>query len=463
MTRLLLSALALLLVPVAFAQSPVGDWEGSIEIGQPERLRMILHVAEAGDSLAVTLDVPQQGGIGIPASGVRSTSDSLVVDYAMFNGRFDLAVAADSLYGTFSQGPASLPITMTTAEPLRRPQDPQPPFPYATEEVTVESEGGVTLAGTFAKPEGAGPFAAVVFLTGSGAQDRDESLAGHRPFAVIADALARAGVASLRADDRGVGGSTGDFAEATLDTHLADARALISALRARDDVSEVGVIGHSEGGLTALRVAPEADFVVTLAGPSVPFSEIYPVQMERAALFGGVDSTAAAQYRDAVAATLEPVVASPEADAEMLRPAMDEAFNSAVTEISTAQRMRLGLSGGQYRQVKDQILSAFLAPGFRSLMTYDPAPDVAALDVPLLALYGGKDFQVPAELNADPLRNAVDAGDPVTVMVVADANHLFQTAETGALPEYGQIEETIAPETLEMIVAWVTETASAVE
>lgn len=463
MARLALLVLAVLAAPFALAQSPVGDWAGGIEIGQPEPLRMVLHVGEAGDSLAVTLDVPQQGGVGIPATGVRATADSLVVDFAMFGGRFDLAVAADSLHGTFSQGPATLPITMTAAEPLRRPQEPQPPFPYGTEAVMVESEGGVELAGTFVTPEGTGPFPAVVFLTGSGAQDRDETIAGHRPFAVLADALARAGVASLRADDRGVGGSTGDYAAATLDTHLADARALIDALRARGDVSEVGVIGHSEGGLTALRVAGAVDFAVTLAGPAVRFAEIYPVQMESATRFAGVDSSAAALYRDAIAATLAPLVAAPEAPADSLRPVLDAAFSAGVSEIPTAQRMRMGLSGPSYNEVKGQILSAFLSPGFRSLMVYDPTPNVAALDVPLLALYGGRDFQVPADLNADVLREAAGEGRPVTVVVVERANHLFQTAETGALAEYGQIEETIAPETIAVIVDWITETASGTE
>ena len=456
-------ALAVLLAPLAVAQAPAGDWEGAIDVGQPEPLRLVLHVAPAADTLAVTLDVPQQGAVGLPASGVRSTPDSLVVDYAMFGGRFDLAVAADSLHGTFSQGPATFPIAMTAAAPVRRPQEPQGPFPYATEDVAVESDAGVTLAGTFVRPEGAGPFPAVVFLSGSGAQDRDESIAGHRPFAVLADALARAGVASLRADDRGTGDSTGDFSVSTLETHLADARALVAALRQRDDVAAVGVVGHSEGGLTALRVAGDVDFAVTLAGPAVPFWKVYPTQMERAAAFGGVDAAAAAGYGAAVAAAIAPLVAAPEASADSLRPAMDAAFNTALAEVPTGQRMRLGLSGPAYQQNKDQMLSVFLSPGFRRLLTYDPAPDVAALDVPLLALYGGKDFQVPAELNADPLREAVGDDPDVSVVVVNDANHLFQTAGTGALAEYAQIEETIAPETLQRIVTWVVETSAASE
>ena len=459
--RFLSLATLLLVAGPVFSQSPVGDWEGGLEIpGQPEPLKMVLRVAEAGDSLAITLDVPQQGATGIPATGVRSTSDSLLVEYSMFGGQFDLAVTADSLHGTFSQGPGTLPIVLTPGQPLLRPQTPEGPFPYTTEDVTVESEPGVTLAGTFVKPEGDGPFPTVVFLTGSGAQDRDETIASHRPFAVIADALARAGVASLRADDRGAGESTGDFSESTLDTHLTDARALLAAVRQRDDVAAVGVIGHSEGGVTALRLAGDVDFVVTLAGPAVTFAEFYPEQLRRAVRHSGIDSTAAEMYRQAVDATIVPILEAPDAPDDVLRPLMDTAFNEGLADIPTGERQQMGLAGGAYQQVKAQFLDFLLTPGMRSLISYDPAEDIAALNVPTLALYGGKDFQVPAEMNASALRAATE-GKPVTVTVVADANHLFQTAETGSGSEYAQIEETIAPETLEMIVAWIAETGGA--
>ena len=444
----------------AFAQSPVGDWEGGLQIGQPEPLKMVLRVADAGDSLAITLDVPQQGGMGIPATGIRSTSDSLFVEYSMFGGQFSLAVTADSLHGSFAQGPATLPIVMKPAAPLLRPQTPEGPFPYATEEITVESEPGVTLAGTFVTPEGEGPFPTVVFLTGSGAQDRDETIVEHRPFAVIADALARAGVASLRADDRGAGESTGDFSASTMDTHMTDARALIAAVRQRDDVSTVGVIGHSEGGMTAARLANELDFAVTLAGPTVTFAEFYPAQLRQAVVLAGVDSMAAQMYGEAVTATLQPLMEAPNAPEDVLRPLMDSAFNEGLADIPMRDRQMMGLSGPAYQQVKAQFLDFLLQPGVRSWVAYDPAADLAAIDVPMLALFGGKDFQVPAEQNASALR-AVTEGKPVTVTVVSDANHLFQTAETGSGAEYGQIEETIAPETLEMLVAWIVETAGA--
>lgn len=461
MYRFLSLVALLVLAAPSFAQSVVGDWEGGLAIpGQPEPLKMVLRIAEAGDSLAITLDVPQQGGMGIPATGIQSTADSLVVEYSMFGGRFDLAVAPDSLYGTFSQGPGTLPIVFTPGEPLLRPQTPEPPFPYALEEVTVESEPGVTLAGTFVKPEGDGPFPTVIFLTGSGAQDRDETIAEHRPFAVIADALARAGVASLRADDRGAGESTGDFSESTLDTHLADAQALLEAVRQRNDVSTVGAIGHSEGGVTALRLASDLDFMVTLAGPTVTLAEFYPEQLRRAVRLAGIDSTAAEMYRQAVDATLIPMLEAPDAPEDVLRPLMDSAFNEGLIDIPMRDRQQMGLSGPAYQQVKGQFLDFLLTPGMRSLLAYDPAADLAALDIPALALYGGKDFQVPAEMNASALRASTE-GKPVTITVVADANHLFQTAETGSGAEYGQIEETIAPETLEMIVAWITETAEA--
>lgn len=450
--------LALLAVP-ALAQSPAGDWSGDIEIGAPEPLTLILRVTPEGDSLAATLDVPQQGATGIPASAVSTPADSLVVEIEAFQIQFSLAVTPDSLHGEFAQGMNRLPITMTPAEPLRRPQTPEGPFPYATEEVSVEVGPGVTLAGTFTRPEGAGPFPAVVFLSGSGPQDRDQTIAGHRPFAVIADALARAGVASLRADDRGTGASTGDFSEATLDTHAEDARALLAAARDMDGVASVGVLGHSEGGLTALRVAGDADFLVTLAGPVAPFETIYPVQLERAVRLAGIDSSSAATYGAAVAATLRPLAeAGPDVPADSLRPVLDRAFNDGLREIPTADRMQMGLGGPAYRQVKDAFIGSLLSPGLRSLLTYDPSADVAALDVPVLALYGGKDFQVPVELNA-PVLQALDGRD-VTVVVVEDANHLFQTAETGALAEYGQIEETFAPETLALVVSWIAETAA---
>ena len=262
------------------------------------------------------------------------------------------------------------------------------------------------------------------------------------------------------ADDRGAGESTGDFSESTMATHLADAQALVAAVRQRDDVSSVGVIGHSEGGMTAFRLAGDLDFVVSLAGPTVMFSEFYPEQLQRATELAGVDSTAAAMYGAAVNAALQPLVEAPNAPEDVIRPLMDSAFNEGLVDIPMRDRQQMGLAGQAYQQAKSQFLDFLLSPGVRSWIEYNPAEDLAALNIPTLALFGGKDFQVPAEMNASALRDATE-GKPVTITIVPDANHLFQTAETGSGSEYGQIEETFAPETLEMLVNWITQTGGA--
>lgn len=446
-------ALALLVVvPTTRAQAPVGDWGGALEIpGAPEPLRFVLHVTMTGDSLGSTLDLAQQGAFGYPATTTTYRNDSLIVTFAEVSARLSVAVAPDSLRGTFSQG-GTLPVVLGPAAPLVRSQTPVGPFPYATEEVTVDAAPGVVLAGTFVRPAGAGPFPAVLLLTGSGAQDRDEALAGHRPFAVLADHLARNGIASLRLDDRGEGASTGDYATATLDDMMTDARAALAALRARPGVARAGVVG-----LLAPRVG--ADFVVMLAAPAVPGADLYTLQMERVAAVSGVDSTAAVAFSAAVRATLQPLLDAPTAPDSVLQAPMEAALNRGLAPIPTAARSRLGLAGGGYARARRAMVEAMLTPELRGFFLSDPAPDLAALSVPALALYGGLDVQVPADQNAGPMRAAL-AGRPGSGTVVLDGkNHLFQTATTGGPTEYGQIDETMSPEALDAVTAWILRTA----
>lgn len=452
-----LAALVLVAAPAAHAQAdPVGDWGGALDLGA-QSLGIVLHVARGDSGLAATMDVPAQGGFGLPATSATLRGDSLLVAFDAFQIRIALAVASDSLRGIFVQGPASLPIAMGPVQPLARPQTPAGPFPYTEEAVTVESAPGVTLAGTFVRPPGAGPFPGVVFLTGSGPQDRDETLFEHRPFAVLADALARAGIASLRVDDRGTGASTGRFETATLDSLLADARAVAGALAARPEIRAVGAIGHSEGGLTAFRLAPDLDFVVALAGPAVRGAELYALQSARAARLAGVDSTDALVFGQAVAATLAPMLAEPSAPDSVLAPRMAAVLNESLAPMSTASRMALGFGGPAYAQAREAFLGFVLTPWFRSFALYDPAPDLTATTTPTLALYGALDFQVPADQSA-PVTRTLLADVPGSETVVIDnANHLFQSATTGALAEYGQIEQTMDPQTVSRIVGWITD------
>ena len=422
---------------------------------------MTIRVMQAGDSLTSTIDIPQQGAIGIPATTTVFRNDSLVVTYALFAGRLDLGVAADSLRGTFAQGPNTLPITFGPTTEIQRPQTPAAPFPYATEDVTVQAAPGVTLAGTFVRPPGAGPFPAVLLLSGSGAQDRDETLFAHHPFAVLADHLARNGIASLRLDDRGTGGSTGDYDTTSIADLVSDADASLAALRAMPGVAKAGVVGHSLGGIVGPRVAG-ADFVVMLAGPAVTGSELYPLQIERlvTAQLAEADSataaTAARAFSGAVRAAMQPLLAAPTAPDSVLQAPMETAFNTALLDVPTSARQVVGLAGPQYAQIRRSIVAGMLGNELRGILLSDPAPALAALRVPTLALYGSLDVQVPADQNAPAMR----AADPrAEVVVLEGKNHLFQSATTGAAAEYGQIEETMSPEALGAVTAFVLRAA----
>ncbi|HEX8299509.1 MAG TPA: CocE/NonD family hydrolase [Rubricoccaceae bacterium] len=462
----LLTAVALILTALpAHAQTsaagpPVGDWNGALHIpGAPAPLAFSIRVAAAGDTLSSTIDIPQQGALGLPATTTTFRNDSLVVTYALFGGRLDLAVAADSLRGTFSQGPGVLPVTLGPgAIVLARPQTPVAPFPYAEEVVAVEVAPGVTLAGTFVRPAGAGPLPAVLMLSGSGAQDRDETLFGHRPFAVLADHLARQGIASMRLDDRGTGASTGNYETTTIADHTSDAAAALAALRARPGVGRVGIVGHSLGGLVAPGVAG-ADFVVMLAAPAVRGAALFALQNERVARASGIDSTASAALGAAIAAATQPLLDAPTAPDSVLQGRMEAGFNAGLAPIPTAARTRLGLAGGGYAERRRQTVEAMLSTELRGILLSDPAPLLAALRIPALAVYGALDAQVPADQNAPPMRAALAGRAGSEVVVLAGKNHLFQSAETGAPAEYGQIEETMSPEALRTISAWILRTA----
>lgn len=459
--RSALAAALLLATPAVHAQAnPVGDWSGTLVVPTAQ-LRVLLHVTQADSGLAATMDIPDQNAFDLAADATELRADTLQVRFDRFQIRLDLAVASDSLRGTFSQGPARLPLALgpdTSAPMSARPQTPAGPFPYAEVPVTVESEPGVTLAGTLVLPEGDGPFPGVVFLTGSGAQDRDESIFRHRPHAVLADALARAGVASLRVDDRGVGASTGDYATATMDALLTDARAVAGVLAARPEIRAVGALGHSQGGLTALRMAGELDFVVLMAAPVVRMDRVMAAQNERARIAEGMDSTSAAQIGRAIGTGVTTLAEHGGEPDSLLVPRLLATLTESLAALPPDVRAADGMADDAAVQARARAAVAFmLAPGLRTLFAYDPAPDLAALATPTLGLFGSKDFQVPADLNA-PVLEAALAGIPGSeTIVVANANHLFQTATTGAVAEYAELEQTMDPQTIAQVVGWIVD------
>ncbi len=407
-----------------------------------------------------SVDQGASSGLRAPASRTGRCGFAFPAIGAAFEGTMEPDGSA--VAGTWSQGGRALPLTFRRlAAPfaVERPQEPKGPFPYAAEEVTFRSPaGGVELAGTFVLPPGEGPFPAVAMISGSGPQDRDESLMGHKPFLVIADHLARHGIASLRWDDRGTGASGGDHLGSTIDDFAADARAAVAFLAARPGVDSgaVGLLGHSEGGLIAPRVAAEdrrVAFLVLLAPPGEPLPDLLMRQARAAYRLRGVDAGLVDRALATQAADLA-LVADPALSGDELAARLRERSAARRRELTPEEQSRLGIDDAAVERGIRLSTSAW----FRSLMRQDPAVALRQVHVPVLALFAGKDFQVDPEVNAAALRAALrQAGDAdVEVRILPGLNHLFQHAGTGGIDEYGTIEETFAPEALTAVTDWIS-------
>ncbi|NNU16391.1 alpha/beta fold hydrolase [Parvularcula sp. ZS-1/3] len=429
-----------------------GDWEGILSV-MTQELPVNIHVTpDAGEQ--VTLDSPDQGLFGLAATEVEVFEGALRLEWetlgAAYVGRID--DAGEAINGEFSQGPITTELVFTRMDPAEaaaleeeaaaptatRPQEPVEPFPYRTEEVSLATTDGVTLAGTLTHPEGEGPFPAIVLLSGSGAQDRDEALARHRPFFVLADRLTRAGIATVRFDDRGVGGSGGQYDNTEFDRLGDDAAEMLAMLRMREDIREAGFLGHSEGGMVAgvaaSRGEKQPDFIVALASPFAPLTEAI------------IDQVAYGQRQAKV----------PEAIAEQniaLQRQLLDALTSADSREEGCDAAKAILEPfGAAAQAEPlcgiQRYSSFLV---------DIEADYTAYGGPVLALFGGKDIQVVAETHAPVAERALEGEEMSRVVVVPDANHLFQTAETGDLSEYGLIETTMEEDVMATIAEFVSE------
>lgn len=341
--------------------------------------------------------------------------------------------------------------------PLERPAT---PTPYTTEQVTF-THGDVTLAGTLSLPDGPGPYPAVVLVSGSGPQDRDEYLGGGiaiRPFELLANALTPAGVAVLRYDDRGVGGSTGDFAASDLHDFADDAEAAITYLTTRDDIDQdhIGLLGHSEGGAIAAILGArntDLDFIVSLAGLGVSGKDVLLLQTRLMLEAEGATPEEAQAQVD-----LMTQVATLLDDPEALEEAIYDAALAQAEAMPQEQQDAIGDLESYARTIAAQQATQLQAPSMRALLEFDPAADWGRTTVPVLAIFGGKDKQVDATQNAAPLLDALAQGGnrDVTVVVLPDANHLFQAAGSGALSEYSTLSPEFTPDLLPIIIDWIT-------
>jgi uncharacterized protein len=428
-----------------------GDWLGTLDTGTV-KLRVVFHINNTDDGLTATMDSPDQGMKGLPTTSVTRNGASLKIEAKQIAGAFEGNISKDltEIDGTWSQGGGNFPLVLKRVKDSAelkdrpRPQNPVKPYPYREEEVSYENKvQHVTLAATFTIPQGKGPFPAVLLITGSGPQDRDETLMGHKPFLVLSDYLTRRGIAVLRADDRGVGKSTGDFAGATTADFATDTEAGATYLKTRSEVDphKIGLIGHSEGGIIAPMVAArnsDVAFIVMMAGSGVPGDQILPEQVLLLSEAAGVDK-ADAEKR---AATEREVLALVEKDKD------DAVLEKDLHEKLSDQAVQAQL-GAQIKKIS--------SPWFRYFLTYDPATALRKVKCPVLVLNGEKDCQVSPAQNLPAIRQALTQGGNKNFEIdeLPGLNHLFQTAKTGAVSEYAEIDETMSPVALQKIAEWI--------
>jgi pimeloyl-ACP methyl ester carboxylesterase len=451
-------------VAMAIPKELEGLWEGKLSTGAGIELRLVLKVEKGKDgALKAVLASPDQGANNIPISSIDLKDDELTFEskgiFAKYSGKKNEKGTA--FEGHFEQGGAKLPLTLRKTDKisqLPRPQLPKPPFPYRAEDVSYENEAGrVKLAGTLTLPPGKGPFPAVILITGSGAQDRDESILGHKPFLVLADYLTRRGVAVLRVDDRGVGGSTGSIKTSTSEDFAGDVLAGIQFLKGRKeiDTTKVGLIGHSEGGIIApITAARSKDvaFIVLMAGTGLPGTEILEAQGQLILKAMGASKSMMKLQRDAQKRLVD--IIAKEKDEKAAKAKLAAALKEIKAGIPEADKKAMGESAGGLSEAATE---AFNNPWFRYFLTYDPRPTLRLVKCPVLALNGEKDLQVPSKQNLDEIAKALAAAGNRDVKTVefAGLNHLFQPCKTGAPSEYSSIETTIAPEALKTMGDWI--------
>lgn len=452
--------LCLFLATTCRSYGIVGDWGGPVKYGD-KALQIVLHVRVTDSVYTVTLDVPDQWIYGLPASVAEYRDSLLFVKWDKLNVTFTGKTVGNELQGTLRENSVEVAVALKRGKypdyTQRRPQEPKPPFPYRSEEVNIyNAKDSVTLAGTLTLPEGKGPFPAVVLVTGSGQQNRDEELMGHKPFAVIADYLTRRGIAVLRYDDRGVGQSTGNFGLATSANFALDALAVFDYLASRPEVAsnKVGIVGHSEGGTIVFMAAaqnPEVAFVVSLAGAATRGDSILLKQNKALLAPSTPDSTANA-YVDVIRDIFRLQESYP---VEYLRTHSD----SLAKELFPAGSR--GSLPGSMRLNAMILLTTPEGMWMRYFKQNDPKPYILATRCPVLAINGTKDVQVDAAINLGLIeRYAAESGNKrVTAKAYDGLNHLFQHAVTGSPNEYAQIGETISPEVLADIADWILQTA----
>lgn len=438
-----------------------GVWQGTLLAGGVS-LRLIIEIKKEGSGYTGTLTSIDQSPQKFPLSAVTLSQNKLHLEVKVIGGEFngELNDSAASAEGKWEQGGNSLALTLKRDSKIpvvRRPQEPKRPYPYDEQEVAYDNTiDHVRLAATLTLPRGKGPWPAVVLITGSGPQNRDEELLGHKPFLILSDYLTRRGIAVLRADDRGIGKSTGNFGSATTADFANDTEAGVAYLKTRPaiDHAHIGLIGHSEGGVIAPMVAARSKdvaFIVLMAGTGMIGEEILYAQ---SALIGKAGGETEAQIVEQKSLQKQMfAIAKQDIDAETKQKKLQALVKEALDKLPESEKKSVG-DLDQFAKTQSGAVSG---PWFRYFLSYDPAIALRKVACPVLAINGSNDLQVPPKQNLPTIAAALKAGGNIdyTIKELPGLNHLFQTSTTGAPSEYSQIEETIAPIALQTMGDWI--------
>lgn len=430
-----------------------GTWSGALNV-QGNSLTIRFNFSQ--NPLKITMDSPDQQAYDIPANLISISADSVEIEVKSIGVKYKATIKDDCMEGTFFQMNISLPLKMQRLsdiqtkeiKEIKRPQTPQPPFSYKTQEVTFTNpQGNSTLAGTITYPIGydkkrKAKTPIIVFVSGSGQQDRDETIFDHKPFAVIADYFAHHGIASLRYDDRGIGGSKGEVANATTKDFMQDAVSAVQYLR-QEGFKKIGIVGHSEGGMIALMAAAQGktDFIICLAAPGVRGDQILYKQITFDEMSDCNQNKAFRKVVKEIMDYLSKGGSYKDADDLMAQ---------------TGNPKMEGLNDFQKRVVQ-QVTQMMKNPWMRYFVQYDPTKDIQNVSCPIMALNGDKDHQVFADDNIENIRHNLPQGKHNMIKRYPNLNHLFQHCNTGYPNEYANIEETISEEVLQDMAKWIHE------
>lgn len=461
MKKFTLVFLIVLISFTSFGQDITGQWNGALKV-QGTQLRLIFKISNKDNGLISTMDSPDQGAEGIPTTTTSFENSTLKIALTSAKIEYEGILGKDNIIvGNFKQAGQIFPMNLSKEkiekETLVRPQEPTKPFPYYSEDIVFENKkAGINLAGTLTLPKKEGLFPVVILISGSGPQNRDEELLGHKPFLVLSDYLTKNGIAVLRFDDRGTALSKGDFKTATSFDFATDVEAGIEYLKTRKEINkkQIGLIGHSEGALIAPIVASRSkdiSFIVLLAGPGIQGDKLLLLQQKLIGKASGIsdDNLAKNELTNRKAFDIvNQSTSNAQLNIDLTNFIKQSLKDSPNTEIPG------GMSEDDF--VKLQV-NQITNPWMQCFIKYNPAPTLEKVKCPILALNGAKDLQVPPKENLEAIKEALIKGGnkKATIKELQNLNHLFQECKTGLPQEYSTIEQTFSPTALTEILNWL--------